>query len=449
MEAKTSEQEKPVEKTKNGTKTGQNPAIRHPKTSAEYWKTKIGFRPGVGNGLYYLRLREGPRDAWICTDSANKAEAALKARDHWVRMKAIGLPALLRELDPDPIAKKPGTVGEAIVAAKSLSTVRPISFLGYVKRLRQVAGEIATIPKPKASTSRSSPEMAEWRKRVDAVRLDKLSADAVNAWKAHRINAAGSDPNARRSATVTADAAIRLARAVFSKDILAAGLGDLVELPSPLPFAGVAYGKSHRRFVSEVDPAKLFVAARTELEDSHPQLFLAFSLCLLPGLRRSEADVLTWPQFDADRGVVRIHETEYFQPKSEDATREIELDQVAIDIFKRARNTDANSIFVLKGRPFKQQNTAAPTYRADASPHFTWERLIEWLRAQGIKDPKPIHVLRKLAGSLVHEAHGIEQARGFLGHGDVSTTSRSYVAKTKKVVVSLSGDLSASKEAGK
>ena len=49
----------------------------------------------------------------------------------------------------------------------------------------------------------------------------------------------------------------------------------------------------------------------------------------------------------------------------------------------------------------------------------------------------PIHVLRKLAGSLVFQAHGIEQARGFLGHGDVSTTSRSYIAKTKRVVVSL------------
>ncbi len=76
-------------------------------------------------------------------------------------------------------------------------------------------------------------------------------------------------------------------------------------------------------------------------------------------------------------------------------------------------------------------------YRADFAEWRTWQKLIDWLGTKGITDPKPIHVLRKLAGSLVFQAHGIEQARGFLGHGDVSTTSRSYLAKTKRVTVSF------------
>jgi hypothetical protein len=63
--------------------------------------------------------------------------------------------------------------------------------------------------------------------------------------------------------------------------------------------------------------------------------------------------------------------------------------------------------------------------------------LIAWLTSKGVADKKPIHVLHKLAGSLVFQAHGIEQARDFLGHGDVSTTSRSFIAKNKRVVVSL------------
>lgn len=436
MTANTYEAKKRGENAKNRTKTGQKPDKRHPKTSAEYWKKKVRKRPGLRNGLFYARLFEGKREAWVCCDSANQAAAAAKARDHWVRMKAIGLPALLAELAPDPLPERCGTVGEAIAAATKLSTVRSISFLGYVKRLRQIAGEVAGVKRPAKVTSWNSPEVAKWRETVEAVRLDRLTKEAVMQWRAEKI-AATTDPIARRAATVTADSAIRLARAVFSKDILDAGLAKEVRLPDPLPFAGVPYGKSHRRFISPVDPAQLFAAARADLEVQHPQQFLALALCLLAGLRRSEADSLMWKQVNLDLGVVTVEATEYFQPKSEEATREIELDEVAVDILRRAKADNPDPLFVLKGGPYRKQHTAAPLYRADAAPHFTWLRLAEWLRSKGVTGDKPIHTLRKLAGSLVFQAHGIEQARGFLGHGDVSTTSRSYIAKTKRVTVSI------------
>jgi len=424
---------------KNRTQTGHTSRGKQARTDVGYWRERV--RPRLIRGeptkFLYVRLFDGSREAWMCLDTPNRAAAAAKARDHWVRMRAIGLPALLAELAPEPLPERCGTVGEAIAAASQLSTVRPISFLGYVKRLRQVTSEIAGIQRPKKVTSRSSKAMKEWRARVDAVSLDVLTAKAVNAWKAGRIHAAGDDLAKRRSATVTADAAIRLARAVFGKDILAADLARSVRLPNPLPFAGVEYGKSHKRFVASVDPARLFASARSELEATHPQQFLAFSLCLLAGLRRSEADLLTWEQVNFEKETIQIASTDYFEPKSEDATREIELDAVAVDILRRAKQDNPHPVFVLKGREFIRQNSAAPTYRADVKPYETWTKLVSWLGAHGVKDLKPIHALRKMAGSLVFEAHGIEQARGFLGHGDVSTTSRSYVAKTKRVVISL------------
>ncbi len=224
---------------------------------------------------------------------------------------------------------------------------------------------------------------------------------------------------------------------MFSQDILGAGLRKVVRLPDPLPFAGVSYGKSHRRFIAPVDAAQLFSAARSDLEGKQRQQFLALSLCLLAGMRRSEADLLTWKQVNLEQGSIQIEATEYFQPKSEEATREIELDAAAVEILRQAKADSPDPVFVLKGAPFRRQRTAAPTYRADASPHFTWLSLAEWLRTKGVHDDKPIHVLRKLAGSLIFQAHGIEQARGFLGHGDVSTTSRSYIAKTKRITVSI------------
>lgn len=440
MNAKTSEAKNGDENEKKWTQNGHTPARRLSKTSADYWKSKVRPRLIRGNPTpeLYVRFTEAGRDAWICLDSANKAAAATKARDYWIRMKAIGLPALLAELRPDERPAHVATVGEVIEAASKLATVRIGSFAGYAKRLRQLAGEIAHIKKPKNALSRNAPEALAWKAATGAVRVDVFTPEAVNQWKAQRIAAAKADPQKRRRATITADSVIRLARAVFSKDNLAAGLGKVVNLPTPLPFAGVSYGPSTKRFVSPVDPSQLFAAARSELEQAHPQQFLAFSLCLLAGLRRSEADTLTWAQVDLGRAVIRIHSTEFFEPKSEDATREIELDDPMVEILRRAKSDAPDSMFVLKGGSFRPQTGAFKTYRADAAPHRTWLGLLAWLGTKGINETMPIHVLRKLAGSLVFQAHGIEQARGFLGHGDVSTTSRSYIARTKRVVVSLS-----------
>lgn len=439
MDANTSEVKKSVENEKKGTQRGHTSPGRLAKTSSDYWKTKVRPRliRGVPTPELYVRFKEAGRDAWVCLDSANKATAGTKARDYWVRMKAIGLPALLAELRPDERPAHVATVAEVIDAASKLATVRVGSFSGYAKRLRQLAGEIGRVRKPKNALSRNAPEALAWRAATGAVRVDVFTREAVNRWRAQRIAAAKSDPQKRRRATISADSVIRLARAVFSKDNLAAGLGKVVNLPDPLPFTGVSYGPSTTRFVSPVDPSQLFAASRDELEQSHPQQFLAFGLCLLAGLRRSEADTLTWAQVNLERAVIQIRATEYFEPKSEDATREIELDDPLVEILRRAKRDTPDPVFVLKGGEYRVQTTSFKTYRADAAPHRTWKGLIAWLGTKGVNGAMPIHVLRKLAGSLVFQEHGIEQARGFLGHGDVSTTSRSYIAKTKRVVVSV------------
>ncbi len=439
MKAKPSELENGLENEKMGTQRGHNGQGRLAKTAADYWKPKVRPRNirGIDTPELYVRFKEAGRDAWICLDTANRLTAAGKARDYWVRMKSIGLPALLAELAPDTKPARAATVGEAIAAAAKLTKVRAISFLGYALRLRQIAAEIANVRKPAKASSRNAPEALAWRKSVGAVRLDRLTADAVRKWRAERIAGSVGDPVKKRSAEVSADSVVRMARAVFSKDNLDAGLGKAISLPDPLPFAGVTCGKTTRRFQTSVDPSRLFAAARADLEKKQPQQFLAFSLCLLAGLRRNEADKLTWAQIDLERAVLSVNATEYFEPKSEDSAREIELDGMAVEILRRAKADTPDPVFVLKGGKFKRQKSAAPDYRADAFPHRTWEGLIAWLATKGVNDAKPIHVLRKLAGSLVFQAHGIEQARGFLGHGNVSTTSASYLAKTKRVVVSL------------
>jgi integrase len=115
----------------------------------------------------------------------------------------------------------------------------------------------------------------------------------------------------------------------------------------------------------------------------------------------------------------------------------IDLDSAAVEIIRRAKSDSPDPIFVLKGAQPKAQTKAATTYRCDAAPWRTWEKLTAWLGKKGVKDGKPIHVLRKLAGSLVFAAHGLEQARGFLGHASIATTSDSYLAASRRVTVSI------------
>lgn len=457
MNTNTSEAKNGVENEKRGTlgghqtenppSTGTPKTARAAKSSVDYWKAKVRpriLRDGKPTPELYVRMKEGSsargaRDVWICLDTANKATAATKARDLWLAARAKGLDTALAEFRPkaEPRAPRIASVGEVIAAAQTLCTTRPQSFAQAAMRLRQIAAEIVGVEKPENATAYRSPAFAAWRERVDAIPLSKITPGAVRAWRDARIAARSANPVEKRAATVSADATIRMARSIFAKRILAAGLGAKVQLPSPLPFAGVTVGGSTKRFSERIDVAQLFAAARAELETDSPEVFRALCLCLLAGLRRSEADRLGWAQLDLDGATLSVERTEYFEPKSEESARQVELDPVAVEILRRAKSDDPDPVFVLKGSAPKPQTTAAPVYRANAAPWRTWDKLAAWLAAKGIKDGKPIHVLRKLAGSLVFSAHGLEQARGFLGHASVITTSNSYLAKTRRVMVSI------------
>jgi len=441
MQDNTSGRENEGGDDKNGTKTGQKrdrpEKVKHPKTSLEYWKTAVTFRPGVANGLYYVRLRAGLKDAWICLDSSNRIEAAGKARGFWLRMKSLGsLDALLKELNPapDPRLKDFATVAEAISASAAVAGVRPVSFAAYAMKLRTLAGEVAGISKPALATSRSAPDAMRWREAVGRVSLALLTREAIEAWRKARIDAAG-DPLQSRSARISADATIRMARSVFSKRALAAKLGERIRLPESLGLTQVSTGKSFVKFQSAVDPFALFAAARSELETQRPEVFLALVLGLCVALRRSEADRLRWEQVDFRHGMVTIETTVAHAPKTEDSARKIRLAPDVAEILRRASTApDRDPHFVLRGGAPKEKIGAAPAYRADMAPYHTWETLLKWLRIHGVTNRKPAHALRALAASNVRDRLGIAAASELLGHANIKTTVDSYSAPSAATV---------------
>jgi integrase len=265
--------------------------------------------------------------------------------------------------------------------------------------------------------------------KIDAQRVDILTPETVTAWRNRYVSKAGDEPAGRKSAERSAASILRCSRALFAPDVL----GVLkVKLPGH-PFAGVKLkDPGPQRYHSEINPEWLLMSAARELRQKEPQQYLALFLCLWAGLRRKEADLLTWEQIDFKQGQIHVRRTAHFEPKTEESQRMIDLAPEALDVL-RSFKKGSTSEFVLDGA---QPNPAATYdyYRCDC----IWRNLNAWLRGKGVRQQKAIHALRKESGSLIASSHGIEAARQHLGHRDIRTTSSHYVDKKKRVEVSLS-----------
>jgi integrase len=221
---------------------------------------------------------------------------------------------------------------------------------------------------------------------------------------------------------------MRCARSLFTADVLPA---LKVKLP-PNPFAGVKLkDPGAQRYHSEVSAEWLLACAERELRTQNSQQYLALFLSLWAGLRRKEADLLTWEQIDFGQGQISIRRTAHFEPKTEESQRVIDLPAEAVDVLRTFKK-GSKSEFVMEGA---QPNPASTYdyYRCDC----TWRDLHDWLRSKGVRQKKAIHALRKESGSLIASTFGIEAARQHLGHRDIRTTSSHYVEKKKRIEVRL------------
>ncbi len=437
---KKSEAKKGVEKPNNG---GEMAEQRPSKSHQDYWKTRIFHPAFTRNGVrvtlpeYSVRIQYIGRRQEFALHTANAAAAAVKARDIYLKVVGAGWDIALAEYKPRKVEKpKVSTVGDFIAAVEKVIVVSPRSFHNYAYALRRIASDLTGLSK---STARLASHQTEafkaWREKVDAVLLSKITPNKVAEWRT-RFVASKKDPKDRRSAGITADSFIRNAKALFGKKIIP-NIEKIVDLPDPLPFQGITLGKSVRRFRAEVSAEWLFLTANEELKLDEPEVWKALILCLLSGLRKREADCLMWDQIKLEDARIEIRRTKHFEPKTEESERDIDLTPETVEIIRQFKaGENPNPIFVLHGGVAKPNNSYE-YYRANGTPWRTWTRLSRWLRSKGITNPKPIHDLRKLAGSLIHENFGVESARAFLGHSDIQTTSASYVDRKPRVAVTL------------
>jgi len=437
-----SEQQVTVQSAKSGQEVAKQSGQATPtRYHVDYWKERLYRKTFTRDGKRHevpewsVRLQHLGRREAFALGSVNAGAAAEKAKKIATYLEANGWEPTLAKFKPAPGAKaEVCTVGEFLADVKARSHLKPMTVRRYAVKLRKMVADLAKVEvgvKRKAQRAKYdyvSGGRKAWLGKIDSQRLDILTPDTVNRWRNAYVTKADADPIARKSAERSVASYLRCVRALFAADVTAA---LTVKLPSN-PFVGVKLkDPGAQRYHSAINPVWLLACAERELRTQRPQEYLALSLCLWAGLRRKEADLLTWKQIDFEAGQIHVRRTLYFEPKTEESQRDIDLPPEALDVF-RSFKAGSHSDFVLDGSDPRPSATY-DFYRAD----FTWRGLNDWLRSKGVRERKAVHMLRKESGSLVASQFDIEAARQHLGHRDIRTTSALYIDKKARREVSL------------
>ena len=377
---------------------------------------------------------------------ANRSEAARRARDIYESLIARGWEETLVQFHPQCVVKGEDavTVGEYIDLASKVFGVAPRTLACYISSFRMIAASIAGISVGPSKFDYKKGGREAWLKKVDAVSLDKLTPTAIEGWKHRFLKARKGNPVEERKAKNSVNSFIRQARSLFSPKIVKLVSGKLL-LPESLPFQDVnLYPRSSMRYDSRIDIQKLVAAAHKELggpqtTGEHPELFASrieqfkiFLLAAFGGLRRNEIDKLLWEQVDVKNGTIEIRETQHFKPKSEESNGLINIEAEVADLLAGFLK-GTKGPFVIHGASDNIEHKSPQWYRGQR--HF--KGLMAWLKKQGVNDLKPLHVLRKEAGSLVNGTMGLYAASRFLRHGDVRVTAEHYLDKKSAATVGM------------
>lgn len=380
-----------------------------PKTDYRHWGPRMEMRDG--RSYWETRFCRSGKIRRLSFQTKSKEEACRQAAAVWKDIEIHGWEAAFNKVRP-PVAVKIGTVENLISAATSLSMARPNTLHTYALALTGIASAITG-------------------KKDGNTRLDALTPSAIKVWRNEYVKRQGTNPAARGRAIVTTNSLIRNAKSLFAKKHLD-DLKKLVVLPDPLPFDGVRLEIApSTRYQSKLDANKLITAARVELSATDPEVFKLFLLCMALGLRRGEADRLTWESFDFPNRRLNLQVSEHGDLKSADSAGVLDMDAEISSLLQEMRGK-ATGLFVLE--PDRKAKSSKPLKREPYRASATGAKLVSWLKSQGVTGTKPIHTLRKEVGSIIATDYGLLPAQRFLRHSTPTITAAIY-ADVKKVVV--------------
>lgn len=462
-------QEKPGADKKSGqevAKSGQESRTRY---HVDYWRERLFRKTYTWEGRrrevqeWSIRLQHlGTREAFAL-GSANAATAAGKAKEIATFLDANGWDATRAKFKPDTVKKvKAPTVGEYLSAARAVANIAPGTFETYASKLRNlVAGvegiEPGTVEVPVINDKTGLPQRSRktgkvrtrkidprfdyvnggaqrWREKIEAVPLDRITAEKVQRWVTARLQSVAKNPAKHAATKTTVNSILRACGSLFTPSITR-HLTHL-SLPLPLPFVGVEKPPVVRkRYESRISAEMLHARAEIELRDSKEkdaadrrEMFTIYLLALFAGLRRDEIDTLTWDQIDFAASRVHIETNEHTAAKSTNSEGSVSLAPDVLAVLK-AKHATRKSAFVIESPVKPRPATTFHHYRCNR----LFEKLVRWLRdSAGVKARNPIHTLRKEFGSFIARRFGIFAASEALRHGDIRLTRDYYLAADKR-----------------
>ncbi|MGC4244624.1 MAG: site-specific integrase [Herbaspirillum sp.] len=411
------------------------------KTTSRYWASKIFLekKPGWESSNYFVRIQAHGIRRKMKLDSSVKEEAAREAVSIYLEVLSKGWPkedenALV--LTETSILPEDPTIEEWFNAVNSKRRVGESSIKKYFEALQTIVGEILGMPRARK---------LEQRSKIKKFPVSGLQSKVVQAWLDARITKSHKlDVVAQKKALNTARSILINAKSLFSTDTLGR-IGVNSDSMGNIPFAGVKPpSKGQERYSSRIDARRVLAVAKQELGTRNPEderdgdkfeQWKILYLAAVAGLRYNEIDQLRVHDIRVESCRIAINSHETFSTKTDASVGDVPVSKAAAEVLKAMLKQTKGSWFIADGA------LARSKYRA-AKHH---DAIIKWLRnyeERGVKPlakvSKPLHELRKEAGSLVNQDHGLVATQHFLRHKSITTTAGVYVEAKGNVNTGLS-----------
>jgi len=446
---------------------GPAKAYGHPKTKPAYWKSRVFFPVSGRNTLgpnYCMQCRNGGKRTTFGLRTNDKDDAAKRAAEIYYDVVMLGMDAAIEKHRPkkpaleesqpsqQEAAETTTTLGEWIEAAGKVFTGEPTTFGSYVRSARQIARWIqesrsTSGAKPKLSKREqekaekearkryASKWAADFRKQIDVEPITIFNRSSIQEWRKAFVEKVGTDEALKKRARISSNSILRQAKALFAEDILDTIRG--VKIPSPLPFDKCKfYEGDDMSYISSIDPIALMKVAKNEFFESDPDVYKVLILCLGAGLRKSEVDTLTYEQVDFANSTIHMKVTTEGRRKTRGSEGLIPIHRTLLKRLK-AWKRKTRGKFVVSSAGVAEGKVWGRRYRCEA----VFEKAIAWLRTHGVNTAKPLHTLRKEAGSLVTTKWDIQAAKQFLRHKSIAVTSAFYANNKSPHTVELDDTL--------
>jgi hypothetical protein len=442
------------------------------KASAQYWQRKVfreikyGAPDAFGNRQvvwqspnYYVRMQAGDQRRKVRLRATVAESAGREALAIYLDVRQQGWPEeparVARKKTKAPVSSgrseippgeftapatgptlspgKPGvTVGQWIGAALAKVPVRPVSGKKYAESLRTIVADILGLSKKRTAID---------RQKIDHYPLDNLTTEVLKAWMEKRAMAAGADVIKIRRSNNTVRTLVANAKGLFTMTVQEEMGIAAEEIREPFSKLRLPR-KSTSRYSSRFDARALLEKAALELgaasgkDESAFEQWKILYLALVAGLRYREIDNLRKRDVSVKLRKIMVVAHGDYQPKTDASEAEVTVSEDAAAVLERMLARTPGPWFVGEARSNRN-----PAYRSGR--HH--DNLLVWLRnyqEQGVRPffdiHKPLHELRKEAGTLVNSQHGLSEARNFLRHNSIITTASYYVGSKGEITTGLS-----------